>query len=259
VLANGLESSVPGLHFIGASAVASFGPLLRFVAGTGFAARTVTRAVLADRRAARQVRSSEERILLVRPDRSAALAAGVADARAPSLLSRRGDPGRRAWQSRGRPKPRSPRHPGVVRHQRPSDRQIFRYATRALAWNGPDAEGAVDWLIDLARRHGLEGWVLFAGGDAEVRLVAHHHAALQSIYRVITPPWETTRWAGDKQLAYRHATSVGVASPWSRFPTDRSEIASVDCRFPVILKPEATKSATPSRPPRPGGPRIAPS
>ena len=46
VLSNGFESSVPGLHFVGASAVASFGPLLRFIAGAGFAARRVTRAAM---------------------------------------------------------------------------------------------------------------------------------------------------------------------------------------------------------------------
>jgi hypothetical protein len=44
VLNGGLESSVPGLHFAGASAVGSFGPLLRFIAGAGFAARRLTRA-----------------------------------------------------------------------------------------------------------------------------------------------------------------------------------------------------------------------
>jgi Pyridine nucleotide-disulphide oxidoreductase len=46
VLNGGFESSVPGLHFIGAAAVASFGPLLRFIAGSGFAARRITRAAL---------------------------------------------------------------------------------------------------------------------------------------------------------------------------------------------------------------------
>ena len=38
-LASGLRSSVPGLHFIGATAARSFGPLLYFVAGTAFASR----------------------------------------------------------------------------------------------------------------------------------------------------------------------------------------------------------------------------
>lgn len=42
VLSGGFESNVPGLHFIGASAVGSFGPLLRFICGAGFAARRVT-------------------------------------------------------------------------------------------------------------------------------------------------------------------------------------------------------------------------
>jgi FAD-dependent urate hydroxylase len=42
VLSGGFESSVSGLHFVGASAVASFGPLLRFIAGTAFAARRIT-------------------------------------------------------------------------------------------------------------------------------------------------------------------------------------------------------------------------
>jgi hypothetical protein len=55
--AAGCEASVPGLHFAGASAVDSHGPLLRFVAGAGYAARSITRSVtcraLAHRRRAR--------------------------------------------------------------------------------------------------------------------------------------------------------------------------------------------------------------
>ncbi|MGH6683515.1 MAG: NAD(P)-binding domain-containing protein [Pseudolabrys sp.] len=46
VLTGGFESSARGLHFVGASAVASFGPLLRFIAGAGFAARRVSHAAV---------------------------------------------------------------------------------------------------------------------------------------------------------------------------------------------------------------------
>jgi thioredoxin reductase len=42
VLTSGFCSSVPGLHFIGATAARSFGPLLYFVTGTGFASRQLT-------------------------------------------------------------------------------------------------------------------------------------------------------------------------------------------------------------------------
>ena len=52
VLGRGFESSVPGLHFLGAPAVWSYGPLMRFVAGADFAARTVSRSVVRARRGA---------------------------------------------------------------------------------------------------------------------------------------------------------------------------------------------------------------
>jgi len=46
VLGRGLESSVTGLHFAGCTAVSSFGPLMRFIWGAGYAARAITRTAL---------------------------------------------------------------------------------------------------------------------------------------------------------------------------------------------------------------------
>jgi thioredoxin reductase len=43
VLSSTFESSVPGLYCVGVSAANSFGPVMRFAFGAGFAARTVTR------------------------------------------------------------------------------------------------------------------------------------------------------------------------------------------------------------------------
>jgi FAD-dependent urate hydroxylase len=45
ILSRGLESSIPGLHFAGAAAFASFGPIVRFVVGTWYAAPVLARAV----------------------------------------------------------------------------------------------------------------------------------------------------------------------------------------------------------------------
>jgi hypothetical protein len=45
VVGRGFQSSVPGLHFIGAPSAWRFGPLMRFVAGTDFTARELTRAL----------------------------------------------------------------------------------------------------------------------------------------------------------------------------------------------------------------------
>jgi thioredoxin reductase len=46
----GMESSVPGLHFLGAPGAKSFGPLMRFVAGGWYGAESLTRLVRNSRR-----------------------------------------------------------------------------------------------------------------------------------------------------------------------------------------------------------------
>jgi hypothetical protein len=42
----GFASSIPGLYFLGAAATGSFGPVMRFVAGTWFTGEALTRAIL---------------------------------------------------------------------------------------------------------------------------------------------------------------------------------------------------------------------
>jgi flavin-dependent dehydrogenase len=46
-----MQSSVPGLYFLGASAARSFGPIMRFVTGSWFAAAAVTAGIAGRRRA----------------------------------------------------------------------------------------------------------------------------------------------------------------------------------------------------------------
>ena len=53
VLRRGMESSVPRLHFLGAPAARSFGPVMRFVAGSWFASEAVTRCVRSQSRRSR--------------------------------------------------------------------------------------------------------------------------------------------------------------------------------------------------------------
>jgi hypothetical protein len=52
VLRPGMESTVPGLHFLGAPAARSFGPIMRFVAGGWYGASSLTRAVAGPHRKA---------------------------------------------------------------------------------------------------------------------------------------------------------------------------------------------------------------
>lgn len=112
-----------------------------------------------------------------------------------------------------------------------------RYTARSRTWAGPDAKGAAQWLVDFARYNSLDRWVLYPGGDAEVRLVAQCHELLGETFALTTPPWAVARFACDKRLTHRLADTVGVDSPRSHFPANRQDVARLDCDFPVILKP----------------------
>ncbi len=48
-LGPGLESSLAGLHFVGAPAAMSFGPIMRFVVGSWYAAPAVARRIAGER------------------------------------------------------------------------------------------------------------------------------------------------------------------------------------------------------------------
>jgi FAD-dependent urate hydroxylase len=54
VLTRGLESSVPGLHFLGAPAARSFGPIMRFVSGGWYAGRALAEQVTKNAQHGRQ-------------------------------------------------------------------------------------------------------------------------------------------------------------------------------------------------------------
>jgi D-aspartate ligase len=115
--------------------------------------------------------------------------------------------------------------------------RFSRYVGYSGRWPGPDAPDAVEWLRRFVRHYGLDGWTLFACGDAEVQFCGRNHAALSTMLRLATPPWFVARWIVDKRLTYQHAENAGVPVPWSYCPRSREDAAQLDCRFPVILKP----------------------
>src|SRR5205085_4099500 len=115
--------------------------------------------------------------------------------------------------------------------------KFSRYCERSFCWQGPQNDGAVAYLLEFVKNHHINEWVLFAGGDAEVRLIAQHHAELSSVLHLTTPPWSITQFAYDKRLTHQRAAAVGVHYPWSYYPRSRRELAEIECCFPLILKP----------------------
>jgi predicted ATP-grasp superfamily ATP-dependent carboligase len=120
--------------------------------------------------------------------------------------------------------------------------RFSRYVTRTIAWDGADHPDAAGHLLELGHRHKLNGWVLLAGGDPEVRLIAQNHGALASLFRLTTPPWEQVQWAFDKHRTYERAAALGIDCPQSFYPRGTADVARIDARFPLILKPTVRNS-----------------
>jgi predicted ATP-grasp superfamily ATP-dependent carboligase len=103
-------------------------------------------------------------------------------------------------------------------------------------------ERARDFLIALAARERLDGWVLFPTSDESAKLLALHHESLRERFVLTIPPWDIFSMAYDKRLTYRLAATIGVDCPVTYYPTSRDAVEGLDCRFPVILKPAIKES-----------------
>jgi len=100
-----------------------------------------------------------------------------------------------------------------------------------------DEERLVDDLVAIARRRGLEGWVLFPTRDETVAAIARHRDRLSEVFRVPTPPWDAVRWAWDKRNTATIAEQAGVPAPRSWQPATLAEVDAIDSEPPWAIKP----------------------
>ena len=112
-----------------------------------------------------------------------------------------------------------------------------RYVECSLSWPGPREDDAASFLIELGHRHGLNGWLLFAGSDDDLCFVAQNHAALGAVFTLTSPAWDKVRWTYDKRRMNARATELGIACPLTHYPQSRDGLTALGISFPVILKP----------------------
>jgi D-aspartate ligase len=121
-----------------------------------------------------------------------------------------------------------------------------RYAARSLPWPETGEIERVDYLLGLARTHGLDGWALFPTDDESAALLARNRDALAERYRLsILANWDTLRWAYDKRLTYRLAGETGIDHPRTYYPRGLADIQRFDGTYPAILKPAIRASLNP--------------
>jgi D-aspartate ligase len=100
-----------------------------------------------------------------------------------------------------------------------------------------DDERVIEDLLDIARRRGLEGWVLYPTRDETVAAIARNRDRLGEVFRVATAPWDAVQWAWDKRNTARIAVQAGVPAPRSWQPATRADIDAIDSEPPWAIKP----------------------
>lgn len=119
--------------------------------------------------------------------------------------------------------------------------RFSRSVGRFAVWpRGMKDEGLADYLVGMAERCGVRGWVLFPSSDEQLRILAQHPSLLAQHYILTTPSWETVRFLYDKRLTVTLAREAGVPMPHIQVPGSADCLAAVDVEFPVVLKPAIT-------------------
>ncbi len=114
---------------------------------------------------------------------------------------------------------------------------VSKYAHNSEVWPLGDESQDLDFILDLAERKGVKGWVLIPTDDAAVGLVARHHDVLAKQFCLTTPPWEKLSCFCDKRQLNKIGRELNVDQPWTVYPRDREEVTQLRCSFPVIIKP----------------------
>jgi len=101
-----------------------------------------------------------------------------------------------------------------------------------------DQHKAVDSLLEIGKRLGLEGWVLYPTREELVAAISHRRSELSEVFRVPTPDWESVKWAWDKRNTYRLAGELGIPTPITHYPVNIDQLAELDSLTPpFVIKP----------------------
>jgi D-aspartate ligase len=116
--------------------------------------------------------------------------------------------------------------------------RFSRYATHSVSLRSLRQETkTVDAVLQIGRRLGLEGWVLYPTRDETVAAFAHSRLKLAEFFRVPTPEWDTIQWTWDKRNTYRLANELGIPTPRTWYPRTLEDLEQITIEPPFTIKP----------------------
>jgi D-aspartate ligase len=116
--------------------------------------------------------------------------------------------------------------------------EFSKYVTRAVRVRDlRDEDRTVESVLEVGKRYGLEGWVLFPTRDETVAAFARNWDRLAEFFRVTTAAWDSVRWAWDKKKSYELAEQLGIPAPRTYNPRSERELEGLHGRLPLAVKP----------------------
>jgi D-aspartate ligase len=101
-----------------------------------------------------------------------------------------------------------------------------------------DEHKAVDGLMDVGARLGLQGWVLYPTREELVAALSRNRSQLSDMFRVPTPGWDSIKWAWDKRNTYRMARELKIPIPATHYPENIDHLSAFDTLAPPFaIKP----------------------
>jgi predicted ATP-grasp superfamily ATP-dependent carboligase len=101
-----------------------------------------------------------------------------------------------------------------------------------------DERTSVNTLLEIGKRLGLDGWVLYPTREELVAAFSRNREELSELFRVPTPEWESVQWAWDKRNTYHLAAELGIPIPATHYPQNFEQLSELDdCAPPFAIKP----------------------
>ena len=70
----------------------------------------------------------------------------------------------------------------------------------------------MDAILEVGRRLGLRGWLLYPTRDETVAAIARHRTRLSEFFGAPMLAWEIIKWAWDKRNTYQLANELEIPS-----------------------------------------------
>jgi len=99
-------------------------------------------------------------------------------------------------------------------------------------------QAIVDSLLEVGKRLGLSGWVLYPTREELVAAFSRNRSQLGTLFRVPTPEWNAVQWMWDKRNTYRLARELDIPIPQTHYVDHVDQLAELDgLAPPFAIKP----------------------